>query len=125
MMNSRFKEANDLLSTLNNSKSYLEADLKNAVEMARGEYEAAAQDIQNQNTIRNNLINQATQAQFGALQNRQNFADSVALKQMDYAESERIRGQEGTTWQSANITRYNPATGANDSTPIFYRKKTN
>jgi len=125
LMNSRFSTANDTLANLNNSKSYLEADLKNAVEMARGEYEAAAQDIQNQNTIRNNLINQATQAQFGALQNRQNFADSVALKQMDYAESERIRGQEGTTWQSANITRYNPATGANDSTPIFYRKKTN
>ena len=64
MMNSRFKEANDLLSTLNNSKSYLEADLKNAVEMARGEYEAAAQDIQQQNTVRNNLISQVTQAQF-------------------------------------------------------------
>ncbi len=125
MMNSRFKEANDLLSTLNNSKSYLEADLKNAVEMARGEYEAAAQDIQQQNTVRNNLISQATQAQFNSLQNKQSFDNSVALKQMDYAESERIRGQEGTTWQSANITRYNPATGANDSTPIFYRKKTN
>lgn len=73
MMNSRFKEANDLLSTLNNSKSYLEADLKNAVEMARGEYEAAAQDIQQQNTVRNNLISQATQAQFNSLQSQQEF----------------------------------------------------
>lgn len=27
------------------------------------------------------------------------------------------------SWQSANITRYNPSTGANESTPIFYRKK--
>ena len=59
MMNSRFKEANDLLSTLNNSKSYLEADLKNAVEMARGEYEAAAQDIQQNNALRNNVLGQA------------------------------------------------------------------
>ena len=59
MMNSRFKEANDLLSTLNNSKSYLEADLKNAVEMARGEYEAAAQDIQQSNALRNNVLGQA------------------------------------------------------------------
>jgi hypothetical protein len=32
--------------------------------------------------------------------------------------------QSGTEWQSTNITRYNPATGANESTPIFYRKKT-
>lgn len=31
----------------------------------------------------------------------------------------------GTEWQSTSITRYNPATGANESTPIFYRKKTN
>lgn len=28
-------------------------------------------------------------------------------------------------WQSANITRYNPLTGANESTPVFYRKKDN
>lgn len=27
------------------------------------------------------------------------------------------------SWQSANITRYNPSTGANESTPIFYKKK--
>ena len=73
LMNSRFSTANDTLANLNNSKSYLEADLKNAVEMARGEYEAAAQDIQNQNTIRNNLINQATQAQFNSLQSQQEF----------------------------------------------------
>lgn len=33
--------------------------------------------------------------------------------------------QTGTEWQSTSITRYNPATGANESTPIFYRKKTN
>lgn len=32
--------------------------------------------------------------------------------------------QGGTEWQSTNITRYNPATGANESTPVFYRKKT-
>lgn len=32
--------------------------------------------------------------------------------------------QSGTEWQSTNITRYNPLTGANESTPIFYRKKT-
>lgn len=33
--------------------------------------------------------------------------------------------QSGTEWQSTSITRYNPATWANESTPIFYRKKTN
>lgn len=33
--------------------------------------------------------------------------------------------QSGTEWQSTSITRYNPSTGANESTPIFYRKKTN
>jgi len=32
--------------------------------------------------------------------------------------------QTGTEWQSTNITRYNPSTWANESTPIFYRKKT-
>ncbi len=32
--------------------------------------------------------------------------------------------QGGTEWQSTNITRYNPATWANESTPVFYRKKT-
>ena len=32
--------------------------------------------------------------------------------------------QTGTEWQSANITRYNPLTWANESTPVFYRKKT-
>lgn len=73
LMNSRFSTANDTLANLNNSKSYLEADLKNAVEMARGEYEAAAQDIQQQNTVRNNLISQATQAQFNSLQSQQEF----------------------------------------------------
>lgn len=33
--------------------------------------------------------------------------------------------QSGTEWQSTSITRYNPSTWANESTPIFYRKKTN
>ena len=32
--------------------------------------------------------------------------------------------QSGTEWQSTSITRYNPSTWANESTPIFYRKKT-
>lgn len=32
--------------------------------------------------------------------------------------------QTGTEWQSTSITRYNPSTWANESTPIFYRKKT-
>ena len=36
-----------------------------------------------------------------------------------------VAKQSGTEWQSTNITRYNPSTGANESTPIFYRKKTN
>ncbi len=35
-----------------------------------------------------------------------------------------LQKQGGTEWQSTNITRYNPATGANESTPVFYRKKT-
>lgn len=64
LMNSRFSTANDTLANLNNSKSYLEADLKNAVEMARGEYEAAAQDIQQNNALRNNVLGQAIWAEF-------------------------------------------------------------
>lgn len=35
-----------------------------------------------------------------------------------------VAKQSGTEWQSTSITRYNPSTGANESTPIFYRKKT-
>jgi hypothetical protein len=59
LMNSRFSEANNTLTNLNNSKSYLEADLKNAVEMAQGEYQAAQADIQNSTALRNSVLGQA------------------------------------------------------------------
>lgn len=33
------------------------------------------------------------------------------------------RQKGGTDWKPTNITRYNPATGANETIPIFYRQK--
>jgi hypothetical protein len=182
LMNSRFSEANNTLTNLNNSKSYLEADLKNAVEMAQGEYQAAQADIQNSTALRNSVLGQAIWAEFDMAQ-KQMEAEMVKKAQQealndpatainnvmeeykkywvipwkssqsylsdakDYiAQWGTLEGylnkmiselqsnesfksyqakQTGTEWQSANITRYNPSTWANESTPIFYRKKTN
>lgn len=88
--------------------------------MAKSEYWAVQQDIQNRKELQNTLMWYA----FTNAQNDKNFEQSKALKEMDYAQAEKIKAAEWTTWQSANITRYNPSTGANESTPIFYRKKT-
>ena len=35
-----------------------------------------------------------------------------------------LKEETGVQWQSANITRFNDATWVNESTPVFYRKKT-
>ena len=63
-MASRFSEANDYLTTLNNTKTYLEADLKNATEMAKSNYDAVSKDIDNALNQRNAVISNLIQQQF-------------------------------------------------------------
>lgn len=63
-MASRFSEANDYLTTLNNTKTYLEADLKNATEMAKSNYDAVSKDIDNALNQRNTVISNLIQQQF-------------------------------------------------------------
>lgn len=52
LMQTRFNDATDTLNALNSTKSYLEADLKNATELAKAEYDAVYQDIQQAQKIR-------------------------------------------------------------------------
>lgn len=52
LMQTRFNDATDTLNALNSTKSYLEADLKNATELAKAEYDAVSQDIQQAQKIR-------------------------------------------------------------------------
>ena len=58
-----------------------------------------------------------------------NITDYLNSLTKDFQASEWFKSyqakQTGTEWQSTNITRYNPSTWANESTPVFYRKKTN
>ena len=81
-MSSSFKWANDLLSTLNNTKSYLEADLKNATDMAVAEYGAKQEDIAQMNQIRNVVFWQAVQSQFALASKlqEQSLADELAVQ---------------------------------------------
>jgi len=81
-MSSSFKWANDLLSTLNNTKSYLEADLKNATDMAVAEYGAKQADIQQMNSMRTQIFWQAVQSQFALASKlqEQSLADELAVQ---------------------------------------------
>ena len=81
-MSSSFKWANDLLSTLNNTKSYLEADLKNATDMAVAEYGAKQEDIAQMNQMRNVVFWQAVQSQFALASKlqEQSLADELAVQ---------------------------------------------
>jgi hypothetical protein len=63
-MASQFSEANDYLTTLNNTKTYLEADLKNATEMAKSNYDAVSKDIDNALNQKNTVISNLIQQQF-------------------------------------------------------------
>jgi small-conductance mechanosensitive channel len=74
LLNSTFKDVNETLTNLNNTKTYLEADLKNASEMAFNRYNAVSKDIDNARTIKNSVISNLIQSQFN-LAEKQTEAD--------------------------------------------------
>lgn len=74
LLNSTFKDVNETLTNLNNTKTYLEADLKNASEMAFNRYTAVSKDIDNARTIKNSVISNLIQSQFN-LAEKQTEAD--------------------------------------------------
>lgn len=53
---SRFRDATELLSSLNTTKDYLKADLETASDLAIGEYNASIKDMERSDTIRNALF---------------------------------------------------------------------
>ncbi len=74
LLNSTFRDVNETLTNLNNTKTYLEADLKNASEMAFNRYNAVSKDIENARTIKNSVISNLIQSQFN-LAEKQTEAD--------------------------------------------------
>jgi len=128
LMASRTKQATDQIDALNSSLTLTSADLKTALEMAKWEYEATKEDIALQAGIAKEQ--RATQAQI-AQENRAKANEKPTFQQYGDKVYQVINGKLVDTgintasdqWQSANITRYNPLTGANESTPIFYKKK--
>lgn len=68
LMGSRFQGASDALNSLNNTKTYLQADYNMALDMATGHYKAVSQDIaeksqfrqQIQSKVANSLLSLAT-----------------------------------------------------------------
>lgn len=53
---SRFRDATELLSSLNTTKDYLKADLETASDLAMGEYNASIKDMERSDAIRNALF---------------------------------------------------------------------
>lgn len=85
LLNSTFKDVNETLTNLNNTKTYLEADLKNASEMAFNRYNAVSKDIDNARTIKNSVISNLIQSQFnlaGKMQENE-LANQIARESMN------------------------------------------
>ena len=74
LLNSTFKEANETLTNLNNTKSYLTADLEMATNMAKSAYDAVSEDIANATAQKNSVISNLIQSQF-SLATKQAEAD--------------------------------------------------
>jgi hypothetical protein len=66
-------------------KELTQADLTMATQMADAKYKAVSQDIQQANTQRNNIINQAIQQQFSLVgkQNEADLANKIAKESMN------------------------------------------
>lgn len=128
LMASRTQKWSTDIDALNASLSSQQANLKTAMEIAKWEYEATKEDIALQAGIAKEQ--RATQAQI-AQENRAKANEKPTFQQYGDKVYQVINGKLVDTgintasdqWQSANITRYNPLTGANESTPIFYKKK--
>lgn len=85
LLNSTFKDVNETLTNLNNTKTYLEADLKNATEMAKARYDAVSKDIENNRTIKNSVISNLIQSQFSLAEKmtENDMADQIARESMN------------------------------------------
>lgn len=85
LLNSTFKDVNETLTNLNNTKTYLEADLKNASEMAFNRYNAVSKDIDNARTIKNSVISNLIQSQFNLAekQTEADLANQIARESMN------------------------------------------
>ena len=81
-MGNRFRDATDNLNALNNTKTYLTADLKNATDMAMSEYGAKQADIAQMNQMKNAVFGQEVQSQFALAQKlqEQGLADELAIQ---------------------------------------------
>ena len=117
LMASRTQKWSTDIDALNASLSSQQANLKTAMEIAKWEYEATKEDIALQAGI--------------AKEDRAKANEKPTFQQYGDKVYQVVNGKLVDTWintasdqwQSANITRYNPLTGANESTPIFYKKK--
>lgn len=75
-LNSTFQEVNDTLTNLNNTKTYLQADLKMATEMAFANYGAVQKDIEVQQDIKKEVF----KANLGLLTKQAEFDQEIAQK---------------------------------------------
>ena len=85
LLNSTFRDVNETLTNLNNTKTYLEADLKNASEMAFNRFNAVSKDIENSRTIKNSVISNLIQSQFSLANKMQEneLANQIAKEAMN------------------------------------------
>ena len=75
-LNSTFQEVNDTLTNLNNTKTYLKADLKMATEMSFANYGAVQKDIEVQQDIKKEVF----KANLGLLTKQAEFDQEIAQK---------------------------------------------
>jgi len=142
MMWSRTKDTKDLIDSLVNAKTLAQGDFDLAMKMAEWQYGAVSKDIANQEAIAKeardtqtareksvfdaNLSNQSAVFQNNLSQSNAQFqtiGDKVYKVQNGQMTEMPWIKPTSNQWQSTNITRYNPLTWANESTPVFYRKK--
>lgn len=85
LMNSTFKDVNETLTNLNNTKQYLEADLKMATEMAYNRFGAVSKDIENSRNIKNSVISNLIQSQFSLAEKKteSEMAKQIAQEAMN------------------------------------------
>ena len=73
----QMSEATDYLNALNNTKTYLQADLTNAMEVGKAQFDAVSKDIDNALSQKNSVISQLIQQQF-SLAGKEAEADLAA-----------------------------------------------
>jgi len=118
LMGSRTGETKSLLDSYINAQTIAKGDFDMAMKMAEGSYGAYRDDRAEQNQIAQEQRQEKSQIL------QEGRAEQWDIRKEVRATKAELQKGKGTEWQSTNITRYNPSTGANESTPIFYRKKT-